>query len=165
MLKSSHIRALKKLAPFLALTAVIPVFVLAVTSTNEGPVSKLFKGIYNLQPRAAQLDELRVWLEPATLHLSPGQSGEVWVMARFSPEGKLLPDLAVLVQTENNKVRVTPTEVHMSSPFYGQIRVGKITVTAPYTTGSYSVAPVISLQPNQTQETQLKTSTGTILVN
>src|SRR3989344_6184228 len=153
MLKPIHLRALKKLAPFLALIAVMPVFVMFVTSPAQLP---------SFLSKASQSQELRVWLEPATLHLSPGQIGEISVMARFSPEGKLMQNLAVLIQTENNKARVAPTEVRMSSPFYGQVRVAKVTVTAPQTTGSYSIAPVISLPPNQTQEIQLKTTTGTI---
>ncbi|HCS78896.1 TPA: hypothetical protein DIV55_04080 [Patescibacteria group bacterium] len=155
MFKPSHARALKRLTPIALLAAVIPVLVLLVTS----PVK------LTLFSQASATSELRVWLEPDILHLAPGESGEVWVMAKFSPENKLLQNLTVLVQTENDKISLNPSEVRMPNPFYGWIRVGTIRVTAPQTRGSYSIAPIISLPADSTRDTQLITATGTIVVN
>ena len=155
MFKPSHIRGLKKLAPFIVLVAAIPVFVLFVTSPAK----------FTLLSQASLPKELRVWLEPDILHLAPGQSSEVWVMARFSPDETYMQNLVVLVQTEDEKVRLSPAEVRLPNPFYGQVRVGTVTVTAPQARGNYAITPLISLPAESTQETQLITETGTILVN
>lgn len=79
--------------------------------------------------RADATSELRVWIEPANVVMSPGTSTEVSVIAQFGGEGKLVPEVS-LALVGTGSVEVTNQNITHSIPFSGRVELARVTVSA-----------------------------------
>ncbi|OGM31997.1 hypothetical protein A2803_02815 [Candidatus Woesebacteria bacterium RIFCSPHIGHO2_01_FULL_44_21] len=79
--------------------------------------------------RADATSELRVWVEPANVVMSPGGTTEFTVLAQFEGEEKLIPEIT-LTLTASSGLVLENKSVTYKVPFNGRVELGRVGVRA-----------------------------------
>lgn len=117
----------KQFLPVFVVAALLPVG-LAVVLNPQG---------LTIFSRAQKSQELRLWLEPPTLKVRPGERIKLSVMAEFADDTKLIPTLSLIIESDAS-VQINPAAISYNKPFRGSLKIATITVT-PTQTGVFSV--------------------------
>lgn len=151
--KSSIGGIFKKFIPIFALAAILPVLLFAAGNTVD----------YDFTSSANQDPILRVWLEPAAVVLSPGESIALEVVADLESESDQVHTITAQIPPITG-LRITPTQVSHTPPFRGQTTLGEITVTA-MTNGKYTVNVPSATIKTSIDDLEIVTSPAIIEVN
>lgn len=111
-------KILKTFLPIFALAAVLP----ALMFFASNPVD------FDISSRANQDAVLRVWIEPATVALAPGETIEMQVVGNLESEDKQVHTLSINLEAPG--VSVSPLQIKHLPPFRGKMILGKVKVTA-----------------------------------
>lgn len=113
------LRFLSRFLPVFLLAAVLPFLIGFVVAPPD----------ISFFTRADEPSELRVWIEPANLVISPDSATEVSIMAQFDGEGKLVPGVSLSILATGS-VTVDSPNVTRRVPFSGRSELGKVLLRA-----------------------------------
>lgn len=113
------LRFLSRFLPVFLLAAILPFLIGFVVAPPD----------ISFFTRADEPSELRVWIEPANLVMSPNSTIEVSIMAQFESEGKLVPEVSLSVLATGSITVDSPNVTH-SIPFSGRAELGKVLLRA-----------------------------------
>ncbi len=152
--KSGILGSLKLFLPVFVLSALLPVFMMAMM--NPGTTRVLTRADENAQ--------LRIWMEPKTVITGPGQPVELTIVSSLDTQGLLPPPIEVTLSS-SEEVDIDNTEITFLEPVVGKATLGIVSVQA-YTPGTYTinVSNDSVLVPNLATPLQILSSPATLVV-
>lgn len=147
----SSFKFLKRFLPLFALSAILPLFLYVALAPRQLTFSS-----------KASENELRIWFDPHSVVMKPGENYTFDVIVSSESTDKLISNLSLNFSADTN-ISYSPSTLSHQEPFSGKIKAGQVNITARKS-GKYELTiPPESVVFN-TKEVQVITSPASIEV-